>query len=431
MNNVSHIMIVVMWVIEYIISLYLAFLVFAVNVKKRNHGILRLSFSFIVLLGFWACRQIPGYNHKFDIVMYLSVFAMMVFFGYLCLKINFYQSVFIVGSTLCLQHLAYGINFTVISLIDINLRSNWYYFLSYFLIMAFTYVLVYFLFGRKLKNKEIQINSITTLIVTTFVIVATIVISFYTQEPLVDNLADEKAAFALINFSNVILSVAGLVILFLNLVSNTLKEENKMLGILLKKDKTRYETAKIEAEKINIKYHDMKHVMAQQQLNNEIGSDELKHDALMYSGSNALDIILMEKQLLCEKQKCTLTSIIDGSLLSFMKPYHIYSMFGNILDNAIESASKEENPEKRNIKLSVQRIRNNIVIIADNFTKSQPKVVDGLPVTTKTDKENHGYGLKSIKNIVELNDGVLGFSVNDDVFEIKIIFPYREPVLAK
>jgi sensor histidine kinase regulating citrate/malate metabolism len=58
-------------------------------------------------------------------------------------------------------------------------------------------------------------------------------------------------------------------------------------------------------------------------------------------------------------------------------------------------------------------------------------VVDGLPVTTKTDKENHGYGLKSIKNIVELNDGVLGFSVNDDVFEIKIIFPYREPVLAK
>ncbi|MDF2524679.1 MAG: hypothetical protein K0R31_2320, partial [Clostridiales bacterium] len=48
---------------------------------------------------------------------------------------------------------------------------------------------------------------------------------------------------------------------------------------------------------------------------------------------------------------------------------------------------------------------------------------DGLPVTTNKDKDYHGFGMKSIKYLVDKYNGELSIKLNGDIFNINIVFP--------
>lgn len=99
----------------------------------------------------------------------------------------------------------------------------------------------------------------------------------------------------------------------------------------------------------------------------------------------------------------------------------IYSLFGNILDNAIESAQKEKNPDNRLISFRVNRQGGMVHIHAENTCTDEPLFQDGLPVTTKTDKNNHGYGVRSIRYIVEKYQGEFLMRVREGKFVLDIL----------
>ncbi len=84
-----------------------------------------------------------------------------------------------------------------------------------------------------------------------------------------------------------------------------------------------------------------------------------------------------------------------------MKHYHIYSLLGNALDNAIECLTQVSDASKRVITLDISRCRDMAVIRVQNYTPAPPTLRDGAIVTTKQNTEEHGYGIKSIKSIAE------------------------------
>ncbi len=49
----------------------------------------------------------------------------------------------------------------------------------------------------------------------------------------------------------------------------------------------------------------------------------------------------------------------DGSAVSFIDPIDLYTMLGNALDNAIESAAKISDPQKRLISVNIWKKRTN------------------------------------------------------------------------
>ena len=49
------------------------------------------------------------------------------------------------------------------------------------------------------------------------------------------------------------------------------------------------------------------------------------------------------------------------------------------------------------------------------------KLENGLPPTTKEDKYLHGYGLKSVKRIVEKYDGTCSVFKEDGMFQVNIL----------
>ena len=48
---------------------------------------------------------------------------------------------------------------------------------------------------------------------------------------------------------------------------------------------------------------------------------------------------------------------------------------------------------------------------------------DGFPVTTKEDKRYHGFGLKSIRYVVEKYDGSVAVQVEDGMFNLNVLVP--------
>ena len=87
----------------------------------------------------------------------------------------------------------------------------------------------------------------------------------------------------------------------------------------------------------------------------------------------------------------------DGSGANFMEDMDISALFGNILDNAIESG-KVEGTGKRLIHLSVAKQKHFLRIRCENYCEESLQFENGIPVTTKKDRRFHGFGMKSIKS---------------------------------
>lgn len=98
----------------------------------------------------------------------------------------------------------------------------------------------------------------------------------------------------------------------------------------------------------------------------------------------------------------------------------IYSLFGNALDNAIE-CEKKLGKEKRFISLKLAGKDDMISLRIENYCLTID-MKDGLPVTSKSDKEFHGFGLKSISYIVKKYGGIMKIEFKDNVFALNIIF---------
>ena len=150
------------------------------------------------------------------------------------------------------------------------------------------------------------------------------------------------------------------------------------------------------------------------------------YEAQNKTGNEALDVLLTAKSIQCQNAGVTLTCVADGKELSFLKPTDLSVLFGNALDNAFESAEKIEDPEKRLIHLSVARQKQFVRIRVENCCEGEIRFVDGLPATGK-DANYHGYGMKSIRSIVEKYNGSMTVKVQDGWFELRILLPLQNP----
>ncbi len=83
-----------------------------------------------------------------------------------------------------------------------------------------------------------------------------------------------------------------------------------------------------------------------------------------------------------------------------LKPMEICALFTNLLDNAIEANEKLAEGMPRYLHVSCIRKNNMLLLNLSNPVGEDVKVVDGeLPFTTKEDKQFHGFGMRSVRQI--------------------------------
>jgi len=115
--------------------------------------------------------------------------------------------------------------------------------------------------------------------------------------------------------------------------------------------------------------------------------------------------------------------VADGEALSFLDEMDLCSLFGNALDNAIESACQVPEEEQRLIHLTAAREKGFVRVRLSNRCVGTPDLRRGLPETTKADRRYHGFGLKSIRATAEKYGGSMTIRAENGWFELRVLFP--------
>lgn len=142
----------------------------------------------------------------------------------------------------------------------------------------------------------------------------------------------------------------------------------------------------------------------------------------MMTHSVAVNAILDLKKLVCDENQIDIKYFVLEELPKIDET-DLCVILANLLDNAIEAASKEE---KRQIRLSVEIIGNYFRIVVQNrIAKSVLKSNKKLG-TTKKNQKIHGFGLQSVEDVVERNDGMSNFSEENGWFVADIMLKIHE-----
>ena len=101
----------------------------------------------------------------------------------------------------------------------------------------------------------------------------------------------------------------------------------------------------------------------------------------------------------------------------------LYTIFGNALDNAIESIKDYQDQGMRFIDVQVYTEQQFLIIHISNPLRGPLTFENGLPVSTKPNNGYHGFGLKSIRHTVEQYEGHLTVKEEDGCFRLRILIP--------
>ena len=144
--------------------------------------------------------------------------------------------------------------------------------------------------------------------------------------------------------------------------------------------------------------------------------DEIK--ALVKTDNDCFDAIANIKLTICSKAGIKPQIRVMQQSLDRLQMDDIGVLFGNLFDNAIEAAEKTE--DKR-IELDIQKQGDRCSILMMNSIDKSVLENNKELSTTKEDKEKHGYGIKSIKLIVEKYDGIIHYFEENGYFCCDII----------
>ena len=211
------------------------------------------------------------------------------------------------------------------------------------------------------------------------------------------------------------------------------RRELSAVQSILESQYAQYKMSRESIDMINRKYHDLKHQIAAVRAESdpavrgkwldEMEADIHSYEAQNKTGNSVLDTVLTGKSLYCQKHGIAFSVVADGGSLSGLDVMDICTIFGNALDNAIECELTIPEKEKRMIHLRLTTQKQFLLLQVENYCPRMPEFQGGLPITTKADKANHGYGLKSIQLTAKKHGGTMTASAADDWFVLKVLIP--------
>lgn len=210
------------------------------------------------------------------------------------------------------------------------------------------------------------------------------------------------------------------------------KLQAAQMKYVLQRQQQQFQQKLSDIDAVNRKYHDMKNILlylqahgggtdAQEQIQKLLG--EIRpYETVVVTGNESIDILLSEKLAQCQQKQITCTPYLDGSLFEFADPLDLCTIFGNALDNAIESCVQIPDPADRQIGIKAMRRGDSVVLTFRNTFIRRPELKNGLPETTKSDRKNHGYGLGNIRYLMDKYQGELSCRIENQEFVLTLLF---------
>lgn len=292
-------------------------------------------------------------------------------------------------------------------------------------IMLVVYSVVYLVLAKRINHLDRSRLSRGRVVFNSLLVV--ILVIFFNRR--VPEAAWEQEVY----ISYIIADILALILQFDLLHESELERKYAVVEQLLYAERKMQQMTAENVEIINRKCHDLKHQIAglrrmksgdeQEEYIGRIESAVMFYESAVKTGNETLDLILMDKLLYCQEHKIKLSCVSDGEKLKYLDTMDIYSLFGNAIDNAIESVSSEPEESKRIISMRIGSQGQFLSIHIENYVGCEVKLAHGLPVTSKADKQYHGYGKLSIRHIAEKYDGTMSIRSDGNLFRLDILIP--------
>lgn len=413
------------------------------TLRKKKYFPARAAGSVAVLIGAAFALPVLGDGG----VIYAS-FVFVLLFAASLAALKFCYDEPVVNILFCgihaytTQHIAYVTCYYLVNVLDLGTFAVYSGeqadVLSPFVLLVYfgTYAIVYwfawaFLCHRIRKSQLLELSNFKLLMISSGILLSSIILNAVVVFD-----AAELSTHLLLTvfyFYDLLACVLALGTQHFMLRNKQLDDEVNIVRKLWRRDKEQYELKRANIEAINIKCHDLRHRMREYGIRKNIDAETIReitddlniYDSFVRTGNEVLDVILSEESLRCSRMGIKLLCNVDGKQLSGISANNLYPLFYNAIHNAIEAVSKVQDEDKKIIKLTVVRVRGMISVHVENYCVDADKIVfcDGLPQTRKSDKENHGFGMRSMYLVAQKLGGGINVDVKGDIFSLDVIFP--------
>lgn len=361
------------------------------------------------------------------ILIYLCIFS--------CCKVNWKMAMVCFATAFMIAEFSASFEWQIYSYVmgrghDERVIELIFLVLFYSILFALAYFLEYRYFSGEIRGDISLKEALSSVIIAIAVFLISNISYVYPDTPFSSSLPGG------LFYIRTLVDFSGLLILFLQRDrwrELSMQKEMEAVNAILRRQYEQYNLSKENIEIINRKYHDLKHQIAvvraernsdkREQYLQEMENDIKMYEAQNKTGNKVLDTILTGKHLYCVQHEINFTCVADGMLLDFMNLMDICTIFGNALDNAIECVEKIGDKSKRLIRTAVYSQSKFLIIRFENYTELELTTKDSLPITTKKDRQYHGYGLKSIRSTVEKYGGSMTVNVKDNWFILRLLIP--------
>jgi len=204
------------------------------------------------------------------------------------------------------------------------------------------------------------------------------------------------------------------------------QRERDMLDTQLRQAQREFESLKQLQQNAAAYRHDMCHHLALLQglaanglineINEYLQTAQSGMDAITpirYCENETVNLILSSFAAKARQAEITLEIDVRLPDLLVFSDTELCSLLSNAMENAIKAAQGIADSSKRIIRLRMYSKNNKLCIDLRNSYHTEPVFHQGLPVSKE---QGHGYGTKSMAQIVENHKGIYQFSVKDGWF---------------
>lgn len=363
------------------------------------------------------------------VLSFISVIQIMI-----CFDASFYNGLYVMTLALVCQN----IQFSVYAILEFVLRGrslvgtpvverSAILGISVLLLSLF---FVYYVIAKRLRDLEFDVNenhiNIILLGIGMFAINDCLNIYLFSNDPY-SNFGKTMMMLRIYNIATDIIIVYMINTL---LIRKNIEDEKRLVEAINRQRNIQYLMSRELIDNINIKSHDLKKqlkFLKSDEVQNKEYVEALDnmvsdYDSMIITDNNALTTVLTEKSIVCKSEGISFSCMIDDKAISFMNELDVYTLFANLMDNAIE-ASLKLSKEKRNIFVEIKNEKGFLHIHEENSFTGRIIEKDGIISTIKKDKMGHGFGIKSMRQMVEKYGGTLSYSAGQGVFKLNILIP--------
>ena len=437
-------------IFEFLFEIYIFYILITRKLKRKENFSKRFIIGLIVvlLLSFLITIFYKAYGNTAigRVIVYTSIFILTIGHLKICYDEPIWTIILCSVLGYAVQNLVYKIFLVIWTTVlwyklfdiwDSALTFILHYRLLYYSIFGLSVFIIYKFFISKIHEKlhDTHLKYQLLIIASSVLLVTNILCSledvyFISLSVGRENDFDNLNHFILRQTGNMFSIVCCILVIILitqTLEKDNLKQKIEYLQHTIRNSQRQYEISRDTINLINIKCHDIKYKI-EASLNDKKEVDSINemiaiYDSKIETGNNLLNVLFTEKSLYCEQNNIKFSAMVDGAKLDFIEDGDLYCLFGNLTDNALEAVAKIPNKEKRIINIIVKMVDDMLIIQEENYYVGNISFDnEGLPITSKVDKDYHGFGIQSIKLLVEKYHGVLTTYVNDDIFHLNILF---------